>query len=346
MSAGKHHTVIVTIGPWHDRPWWWVQLQRSPLLAGMDYERVSLGQRTHAQIGLAQLPALVKRLAGIVRRARRARIGHIVTFESDMSCYLIGLLQRLPGFGGPKHTIVQFISRESTNDFRSRLKNFIARVCLRSVYRVVSSSRSEVEYYRERFGWSAEKCVFVPLQTDLRFFELASPPAQDYIIAAGRSYRDYATLVQAVAGTGIRTLIVCGKAGPGVAPLPPEVEVITDIPLQKLSELLAQSRAVVTPLFDRKISTGQSVLLQGMALGRPAITTRTSGTEDYVVDGKSGLFVPPGDAVALRQAILRVWNDEALANRLGAAGRAQMEQENLPVHYVHGVARALGCAPA
>jgi glycosyltransferase involved in cell wall biosynthesis len=344
MSEQRAHTIVVTIGPWHDKPWWWEQLARSPLLAGMTYERVSLDNRRHHEIGPRQLPALVRRLAGIVRRARRERIANIITFESDLSCYLIGLMQLLPGFRGPKHSIVQFISRESTASAGSRLKDFIARICLSSVYRVISSSRREVEYYRERFGWSAAKCVFVPLQTDLRFFKLDAGPEQDYIIAAGRSYRDYATLAQAVAGTGIRTLIVCGKAGPGVTPLPPEIEVITDVPLEKLSELMARARAVVLPLFNRRISTGQSVLLQGMALGRPVITTLTAGTEDYVVDGHSGLFVPPADAPALRQAILHVWNDPALGGRLGTAGRAQMARENLPVHYIHGVARAANCA--
>jgi glycosyltransferase involved in cell wall biosynthesis len=200
-----------------------------------------------------------------------------------------------------------------------------------------------VAYYRERFGWSEQKCVFVPLQTDLRYFELPPQPVEDYIIAAGRSYRDYQTLARAVAGTGIRTLIVCGKAGPGVAPLPPEIEVVTDIPLERLSELIARSRALVLPLFERRISTGQSVLLQGMALGRPVITTRTAGTEDYVIDGETGLFVPPGDAAALRAAILRLRDDHPLADRLGAAGRAAMQRENLPVHYVHGVARVSAC---
>ena len=171
-------------------------------------------------------------------------------------------------------------------------------------------------------------------------------PTQDYIIAAGRTFRDYATLARAVAGTGIRTMIVCGKAGPGVSPLPPEIEVVTDIPLDELSRRIAASRALVLPLFERRISTGQSVLLQAMALGRPSITTRTAGTEDYIIDGETGLFVQPGDADALRSAIQRVWNDNAFATRLGNAGRAAMERENLPVHYVHGVARALDCAPA
>lgn len=346
MSAtAQPHTLVITIGPWHEKPWWWRQLERSPLLAGMRYERISLDDRRHHEIGPAQLPALVRRLAGIVRRARREGIANLVTFESDMSCYLIGLLQRLPGFGGPRHIIVQFISREATASAGSRFKDFIARQCLRSVHRVVSSSRAEVEYYRQRFGWSARKCVFVPLQTDLRYFELPPQPVNDYLIAAGRSYRDYQTLARAVGGTGMRTLIVCGKAGPGVSPLPPEIEVVTDIPLERLSELIARSRALVLPLFERRISTGQSVLLQGMALGRPVITTRTAGTEDYVVDGETGLFVPPGDVEALRAAIFRIRDDAALAARLGAAGRAAMERGNLPVHYVHGVARAADCPP-
>jgi glycosyltransferase involved in cell wall biosynthesis len=50
------------------------------------------------------------------------------------------------------------------------------------------------------------------------------------------------------------------------------------------------------------------------------------GTPEVVVDGQSGLLVPPGDHEALAAAMLRVWSDPELARRIGTAGRQQVEQ--------------------
>ena len=42
-----------------------------------------------------------------------------------------------------------------------------------------------------------------------------------------------------------------------------------------------------------------------MAMGRPVVCTRTTGQTDTVIDGVTGVYVPPGDADALRSTIER-----------------------------------------
>jgi glycosyltransferase involved in cell wall biosynthesis len=333
--------MVLTIGPAHDRPWWWQQLARSPLRAQLVYERMTLGGKSQRQLSLRDLPGLLWRFAKLLRDARRAGITHILTFESDISCYLIGLLQSLPLQSGPQHVILQFISREKPAGWRGELRDLLARACLRSVRMLVCSSRREAQYYRERFGWPERKVVFVPFHSDQEFLDRRAEPEEDYIIAAGRSYRDYATLATAVSGTGIRTLIVCGRGGTGVTTLPQEIEQVVEIPLAQLINLMAKARVVVLPLEDRRISTGQTVLLQAMALGRPVIATRTAGTEDYIEANVSGILVPPRDAAALRAAIELLWNDAGSRSAIGRAARRQIARHNLPLHYAHGVARAL-----
>ena len=44
------------------------------------------------------------------------------------------------------------------------------------------------------------------------------------------------------------------------------------------------------------------------------------------VDGDNGLYVPPGEPLALRAAIERLLADPAEADRLGANGRRWVEQ--------------------
>ncbi|MFM7734369.1 MAG: glycosyltransferase, partial [Alphaproteobacteria bacterium] len=49
-----------------------------------------------------------------------------------------------------------------------------------------------------------------------------------------------------------------------------------------------------------------NALLEAMALGRPVVTTSAGGSAEVVVDGESGLVVPPGDPAALAEAVLRI----------------------------------------
>ena len=51
-------------------------------------------------------------------------------------------------------------------------------------------------------------------------------------------------------------------------------------------------------------------------------TTRTAASSDYIVDGVSGLLVPPSDPEAMADAIARLDNDPALLATL-AAGAAE-----------------------
>jgi glycosyltransferase involved in cell wall biosynthesis len=66
-------------------------------------------------------------------------------------------------------------------------------------------------------------------------------------------------------------------------------------------------------------------LMEAMTLQRPLVASRTGGTAELVVDGETGLLFEPGDAVALARLVGTVLGDRALAQRLGAAGRARME---------------------
>jgi glycosyltransferase involved in cell wall biosynthesis len=68
------------------------------------------------------------------------------------------------------------------------------------------------------------------------------------------------------------------------------------------------------------------VLVEAMACDTPVVATRCpSGPEEIVTDGVDGLLVPPADADALADAILRVLTNRTLARKLSAAGRQRAE---------------------
>jgi len=63
------------------------------------------------------------------------------------------------------------------------------------------------------------------------------------------------------------------------------------------------------------------VTLEAMSKGKPVVATATGGIVDIVVDGETGLLVPPGDVPALAAAMQRLIDHPDLRMRLGAGGR-------------------------
>jgi glycosyltransferase involved in cell wall biosynthesis len=67
-------------------------------------------------------------------------------------------------------------------------------------------------------------------------------------------------------------------------------------------------------------------ILEAMSAGLPVVASRVGGIPELVVDGETGLLVPPGDPASLAAAIERLLEDPGLRDRLGAAGRARLEE--------------------
>ena len=66
-----------------------------------------------------------------------------------------------------------------------------------------------------------------------------------------------------------------------------------------------------------------SVVYEGMSRGKAMIGTTPGGHTDMIVDGVTGLLVPPGNVDALRTAMHTLLDDPQLCVRFGQAGRAR-----------------------
>ncbi|EKD49861.1 MAG: hypothetical protein ACD_63C00024G0002 [uncultured bacterium] len=70
------------------------------------------------------------------------------------------------------------------------------------------------------------------------------------------------------------------------------------------------------------------VFLEANALGKPVIAGKSGGVEDAVIGDKTGLLIEdPTDETEVAEKIVRVLNDEELAERLGKAGKNRVENE-------------------
>ncbi len=69
------------------------------------------------------------------------------------------------------------------------------------------------------------------------------------------------------------------------------------------------------------------VFLEAAACGKPAIGGRSGGSEDAIVEGKTGYLVEPSSVGDLIAAVARLLADSQLARAMGKAGRARVERE-------------------
>jgi glycosyltransferase involved in cell wall biosynthesis len=67
------------------------------------------------------------------------------------------------------------------------------------------------------------------------------------------------------------------------------------------------------------------VVLEAMSLARPIVASDIGGVGEALIDGQSGLLVPPRDSDALARALIELLDDPARARRLGesAMGRVR-----------------------
>jgi glycosyltransferase involved in cell wall biosynthesis len=75
-------------------------------------------------------------------------------------------------------------------------------------------------------------------------------------------------------------------------------------------------------------------LIEAMAAGKPVVATRHGGPVEIVVEGKTGLLVPTGDAEALAEKIATLLVDPGRRQRMGQAARARVQQLYSAERYV------------
>jgi len=80
------------------------------------------------------------------------------------------------------------------------------------------------------------------------------------------------------------------------------------------------------------------VVPEAMALGRAVVATRTRGPEEVIVDEATGLLVPPGDAVALADAIGGLIEDASARARLGAEASQDVRERLSATRMAEGFA--------
>jgi glycosyltransferase involved in cell wall biosynthesis len=83
--------------------------------------------------------------------------------------------------------------------------------------------------------------------------------------------------------------------------------------------------ADVAVLSSRQEGLGLS-LLEAMATGIPVVATRVGGIPEIVSEDRNGLLVPPDDAVALSEAIIRLLSDDSSRQRMSREAQVTVQR--------------------
>lgn len=92
----------------------------------------------------------------------------------------------------------------------------------------------------------------------------------------------------------------------------------------EVAEHLRRANLFVYPSRDEGMP---NAVLEAMASGLPVIATRIAGNEELVLEGETGLLVPPEDVAALRAALAELIPDAARRRAMGAAAFARVHAE-------------------
>lgn len=101
------------------------------------------------------------------------------------------------------------------------------------------------------------------------------------------------------------------------------VELTGFVGRERLPELYRQADVFCSPaLYEGGVAT---VFCEAMACGVPVIGSTAGGTPEAVVEGETGLLVPPVDAEAVAGALDRILGDDDLRQHMGKAARLRAE---------------------
>ncbi len=314
-----------------------------------DVELVPLCLRKPSQMAAAL------RLAGILRR-RRVDILHSHAFYSSLFASPIGWMCRVPviletshvrehwrrgWFKSPAYFLAHDWPERAPKE-KTASHFVVDRLIGHCVDRYIAVSEASARYLREQKGLPAQKIVVIRNGSDCQRFDparlvpsglkssLGFGPDDPVLVVVGRlePQKGHRVLLQALPAVRrefptVRLVCVGGGTLRGdleqqARALAQEDSVRFTGYQSNVADWLALADMTVLPSFYEGLPL---VAIESLAAGRPVIATAVDGTPEIVLDGKTGILVPPGDQARLAEAICRLLREPELRLRLGRAGR-------------------------
>jgi hypothetical protein len=252
---------------------------------------------------IAQRMGLGSSIATQIAALRRARRGDILFSVCLPSSGLLAVLKRLGLLRNPLVTLVHHPA------MASRVQRFI----LGGNDRLFFLSQNGLNSCRRVHGLEEVPLAVLPWGPQQDFFiPTPLPDGPLHVVAAGKSSRDYLTLVDAARQVDVRVTIVCPRDRFPQITLPANVRLIGGSggaqPLEEreLTDLYQSAHVIAVPLARIEVMAGLTSLLDALAIHRPVIITRNPNIDIDVEAEHVGWWAEPDDVqswvVALNEA--------------------------------------------
>ncbi len=301
-------------------------------------------------------PRLVDAVWSLSRylRWQKVRLLHSFDFYSNIIGVFAGRLAGMP---------IIIASQRDLGNLRPRFQQFLQRSVLRAANYILVNSEAVAERVRSYSGLLGKRVVLIPNGVDTARFSpgLRSSDCSERSITIGtlanlRPEKGIPDFVRAAAlirerNPDVRFLIW------GDGPIRNQLKsLISELKLENSVELcgattepdlaLRKLNIFVLPSLSEACSNG---LLEAMATGLPVVATRVGGNLGIVEDGCTGLLVPPGDPMALAQAVSHLVEERHVAAQFGIRARErvlaefsiQRMLERIEAFYREAIARSM-----
>ena len=203
---------------------------------------------------------------------------------------------------------------------------------------VLVTSRYSAEVARREYGVPAERLAIVPEPIDLEVWDdqfwraPRRPRGGPVVLGVARMYprkrlpdllRAAAILRARIPEVQVR-IVGRGPEWSSVSRLHAElglgdaVTLLGDVSRERLAEEYVNASVFCLPSVQEGFGIA---FLEAMAAELPVVACRIAAVPEVVLEGATGLLVPPRDPGALADALERLIGDPAVARRLGQEGR-------------------------
>ncbi|MCH8556261.1 MAG: glycosyltransferase family 4 protein [Balneolia bacterium] len=235
----------------------------------------------------------------------------------------LALVMKYLGMKTPHSLIISRIT--SVYEKRTKRKMWFFNKTKDTISRYLIWSSNQRNIAINEIGINPERIILIKRGTDQLFWKQDSND-QNMICSVGMEARDYPTLVEAMREVDIPIHIAAGQSRGELFETVKKLYDIDNVPdnvtigektLFELRDLYAKSRFSVVSLMPTDSDNGLTAILESMSMGKPVICTKAEGQIDVIRDGETGIMIPQGDPLAMREAILDLWNNPDKCREMG-----------------------------
>jgi len=278
----------------------------------------------------------------LVKHRRKLRYATVYLPEPGPMLAMM-MLQFVPGFR-PKRLVLTFHGSEILKFHGMPHTRLLARRLIRRAWRISVLSHYTHGLLCERFPEARKKTFFTPGALRAEFASGSTPsiPLQRermVILTVGRLHprKGQLFIIEALKALPPEWRRRCEywlvgsnskenyeeRLRGAVAGTDLVVRFFGDVPDEQLDSIYSKADIFAMTSINYRLSVEGFgfVYLEAAAHGLPVIAHAVGGVPEAVVDGVTGLLVPPKDREALTNAFAKLLSDSELRHRLGAAGR-------------------------